>query len=255
MVSLIIMTIPAALGIKVELSRPCDDGHQDAFLRRCPRTKIGVGTPTKYEDAYGSAWEIDEVTSGAWVAISNAYSPKGKVFGSSIDAVKVKIEKWAVTNRPGTLFSEFGGVRVDGNGAFWTRVDRWAPALSTYPPSIPSGIRYVATSTFYSPTASLESMTELDLVNKIAAFAESHVPFWDSPTAPTGTMPKPPPTTPGTGPIPPGPSPTPSTPPTTPATPGPVVPVAKAAGGEGGALLYAGAGIGVAALIGWALLT
>ena len=250
MVVFLVMAVPAFLGIRVALDRPCDDGHQDAFLRRSSTTKVGAGGSIKYTDGNDFDWTIDEIMTSTYVATSKMYSPEGKAFGDSLSTVKANIEKWAGMHKPGKLFTDWGGVRVDGNGAFWTRIDRWAASLAKYPPEIPSGPRFAASSTGYSPPASVTADTELLLVDRINAYAASHKPAFSMPV-PSSPAPEPIPG-PGKPATPPTPSPVPSPAPSPTPAPGPGAPVAKA---EGGTLLYAGMGIGVAALIGWGLLS
>lgn len=246
------MAVPAVLGIRVALDRPCGDEYQDAFLRR---TKIG-GSST-YVDGNDRNWTIDNPSSGVWVGTCESYSPTQKQFGSSYDALKKAIDRFALENKSmgDGSFSSLG-FRFDANGGIWFREDRWKGTIDAYPPKPPPPVlRYRATSSNYSPEGDVEGATEGALVDAINAFANTHTLKGAPPdvaSAPPKTpLPGPGPTVPAT-PSKPGVSPFPTITPPKP-SPAPVpVPVAKA---EGGTLLYAGAGVGVAALIGWALLS
>lgn len=228
----------------VNFARPVSSG---GIVPRS-RTKTAGTAPVNYTDKNGLFWKITPVGGGSFIGESVSYSPKAQdQFGSSLGDTQDKIEKWAYNNKPGKLFTDFGGARVDANGAFWTRVDQWAPFLSVGS-IVPLGTaHYSATSPGYNVPAYVTAETELLLVDALDAFAASHAANRTvlMPAPVPGPVPGPLPKTPSAPAPTPGPAPGPSP---TPA-PAPVPSLPPSGGSGGGDLLTAGVvGAGLFAL-------
>lgn len=223
------------------------DGESSVILRR---TKTAGGDiAVDYQDGNDLLWKIKQLETSNWIGVSTAYSPTAYAYGSTLSAVQSAIEKYAGENKPNKLFSDFGGVRVDSNGHFWSRSDSWAEWQKLpigYPPT-PASQRYVASSLGYAGPPVLKAANDLDLANAIDSYAKKHAPVSPAPPAPPPIA--------GGGPIP-GPGvvkPPPGSPPVP--VPAPPVPPAPGAGppqdtSDGATAVFLATGAGIA---GWLL--